>query len=155
MAEMNWAEFDKLIDAEGLDKDLQDSYESGGQKYVDVPFGEYEVKVNSIELKLTKSTGKPMVTIWFKVLKGNYEDQSIFYNQVITQGFQIHLNQEFLRSLDSGVEIPHRFTSYEDYADLLAEVEAAIERQRLEYALLYGENKKGYKTYAINDVFEG
>lgn len=71
-------------------------------------------------------------------------------NQVVTQGFQIHIANEFLRSLDSGIDI--EFESYSQYAQLLMDVAEAIDGQ-LEYAVEYGE-RKGFNTFTIAEVFE-
>ena len=91
-----------------------------------------------------------MVSIWFNIIAGNFKNSKIFYNQVINQGFQIHLLNEFLRSLDTGVNV--EFDSYAQYNEVLMDV--AEGTKTLEYALEYGENKKGYPTYKITEVFE-
>ena len=151
---IDFSKFDKMVDVDGLKKDLADAEANGGGNYVDVPFGTYEVKVAKIELGETgeksKNPGSPMVKIQFKVLSGEYKGQSIFMNQVVTQGFQLHIVDEFLRSLDSGVEIG--FESFSQYAQLLMDVAEAIDG-KLEYALEYGENK-GFSTFKITEIFE-
>ena len=42
-----------------------------------------------------------MVTCWMKIVEGEYKGSLIFMNQVVTQGFQIHIVNEFVRSLIS------------------------------------------------------
>ena len=55
MAEMNiWDEFDKTVDLEGLRADIEEAA-SGSATYKEVPHGEYEVKIEKMELKLSKS----------------------------------------------------------------------------------------------------
>ena len=66
-------------------------------------------------------------------------------------GFGIHMANEFLRSLDSGVDID--FETFKQYDDMLMDIMEGIETEKLEYILDYGENEKGYKTYKILDVF--
>jgi len=144
-----WEKFDREIDIEGLQKDVQEAAENGAN-YREVPHGEYEVKIEKLELVESKA-GDPMVTVWFKILTGEYKGCMIFMNQVITKGFQIHLMNEFLRSLDSGYDI--EFKSYSQYGQLLMDIHEAIDGQ-LEYALKYGEGKKGFNTYEITDVYE-
>ena len=144
-----WEKFDKAIDVEGLQKDVQEAAENGAN-FREVPHGEYEVKIEKLELVESKA-GDPMVTVWFKVLAGDYKGSMIFMNQVITKGFQIHLMNEFLRSLDSGYDI--EFKSYSQYGQLLMDIHEAIDG-RLEYGLKYGEGKKGFSTYEITDVYE-
>lgn len=143
-----WEKFDKSIDTKGLKKDVKEAQENGGN-YEEVPYGTYEVKVEKIEMRESKN-GDPMVTIWFKIIAGKFKNSIIFYNQVINKGFQIHLCDELLRSLDTGVNV--EFDTYAQYNEVLMDV--AESSQDLEYALEYGENKKGYPTYKITDVFE-
>ena len=92
-----------------------------------------------------------MVSCWFKVLTGEFKNSIIFMNQVITQGFQVHIVNEFLRSLDTGLEI--EFVNYSGYAKLLNDVKERKKKKKLEYGIEYGE-KKGFNTFKITDVFE-
>ena len=144
-----WEKFDKAIDIEGLQKDVREAAENGAN-FREVPHGEYEVKIEKLELVESKA-GDPMVTVWFKVLAGDYKGSMIFMNQVITKGFQIHIMNEFLRSLDSGYDV--EFRSYSQYGQLLMDIHEAIDG-RVEYGLKYGEGKKGFSTYEITDVWE-
>src|SRR5690606_14367329 len=144
-----WEKFDKVIDVEGLQKDVQEASKNS-TNFREVPHGEYEVKIVNLQLVESKA-GNPMVTVWFKVLAGDYKGSMIFMNQVITKGFQIHIMNEFLRSLDSGYDI--EFKSYSQYGQLLMDIHEAIDG-RLEYGLKYGEGKKGFSTYEITDVYE-
>lgn len=144
-----WEKFDKKIDTKGLKDDIKQARENGGGDYKEVPYGTYEVNVEKIELRESKK-GDPMVTIWFNIIAGEFKNSKIFYNQVITQGFQIHLLNELLRSFDTGVNV--EFDTYAQYNEVLMDI--AEGTQALEYALEYGENKKGYPTYKITDVFE-
>lgn len=150
MAEMNiWDKFDNAIDTKGLTEDVKDVQENG-QFFKEVPHGDYEVAVDKIKLTASKA-GDPMVTIWFKVVSGDFKGSRIFMNQVITQGFQIHIVNELLRSMDTGVDI--EFVTYKQYGNLLMDVMEAIDGN-LEFALSYKEGKKGFSTYEITEVFE-
>ena len=144
-----WDEFDKTLDVEGMQKDIKDAQENNFE-YKEVPVGQYEVELNKLELAKSKN-GDPMVKAWFKILAGDYKGQMIFMNQVITLGFQIHNVNELLRSFDTGIEI--EFVKYAQYAELLTKVKEAVDKQKLEYGIEYGE-RKGFKTYKITDVFE-
>lgn len=150
---IDWTKYDKNVDTEALNKDLVEAQENGGGEYREVTPGEYEVRIEKMELRQSKK-GDPMVSIWFKILEGQFKNSIIFYNQVINAGFQMHLNNEFLRSLDSGIDIPSKFTGYADYEDMLIKVYNSIQEQNLEYALDYGKNNKGFNTYEITDIFE-
>lgn len=128
------------------------SIEKNNKKDFDkVPYGEYEVSIKKLEL-ISNSNDDPMVVCWFKILDGKYKNSMIFMNQVVTQDFQIHIIDEFLRSLDSGIEVEW-LGSYSKYADLIDNVFDAITEEKLEYALDYSSTEKGYGKYKITDVF--
>lgn len=153
---MDYSKFDEAVDIEGLKHDVEEAEEKGGTgEYKEVPVGEYEVSVEKMELSESKK-GDPMVTIWFNILNGEYKNSKLFFNQVITQGFQIHVVNELLRSMDArdnkGNPIDIKFESYAQYGKLLLDVHEAIDK-KLEYAIEYGE-KKSYKTFKITEIFE-
>lgn len=145
-----WEEFDKNIDTEGLAKDVEEAAENGGRR--DVPHDTYEVAINKLELTKSKK-GDPMVTCWMKILEGEYKGSLIFMNQVVTQGFQIHIANEFLRSLVSEMANPVdvHFKTYAQYANMIMDVMEAIDNN-YEYSVEYGE-KKGFNTFEIKEVY--
>ncbi|MFR1138135.1 MAG: DUF669 domain-containing protein [Anaerococcus vaginalis] len=149
---INWDKFDNSVDVEGLNKDLQENKDNHGE-YKEVPLGEYEVKVDEMKLTTSKK-GDPMLSIWFKILDGDYKNSLIFYNQILNLGFQIHMANEMLRSFDTGIEVLSEFKGYAALNELILDISEEIDSQGLEYALKYDENKKGYKTFEITDVFE-
>ena len=147
---IDFEKYDKNVDLNGLKNDLKEVEENGGTgEYREVPHGTYEVKINKLELSASKK-GDPMLSVWFKILEGEYKNRLIFYNQVVTQPFQLHLANEFLKSLDSGLEV--KFDSYAQYSDLILDIAETIDN-KLEYAVEYSENK-GYSTFKIVEVFE-
>lgn len=148
--------WDKEIDTEGLAADVAEAAENGGGNYKEVPHGNYEVAVHQMELKAS-SKGDPMVTIWFKVVEdGEFKGSMIFFNQVITQGFQVHIVNEILRMLVS--EMPNmpviEFQSYKQYSGLIMDIFEGI-NENYEYNLSYQANKKNknFSTYEIKEVF--
>ena len=149
MAVNVWEKFDKAIDTKALKEDVKAAAENN-QEYREVPKGNYEVKIEKLELVESK-TGKPMMACWMKILDGEYKGQLLFYNQVIHVGFGIHKACEFLRSLESGTDI--QFETYKQFNGLLLDIHEAVDGN-FEYAVEYGEDKKGYSTYVIKEVFE-
>lgn len=145
---MDFSKFDKAIDVEGLKADVASAQDnSSGGNYREVPKGEYEVSITKLELTASKK-GDPMVTIWFRIVSGDYENSLIFMNQVITQGFQIHIVNELLREM---CEKDVKFESYSQYGELLMDIHEEIEGN-YEFALEYGE-RKGFNTFKINERF--
>lgn len=145
--------WDNSIDVEGLAKDVQEAAENGGD-YKEVPHGDYEVAVQQMELKASKK-GDPMVSIWFKVVsEGEFKGSLIFFNQVITQGFQVHIVNELLRSMVSEMEDAPviEFKSYKQYSNLLMDIFEEIS-DNFEFALAYKKGKKDFSTFEITEVY--
>ena len=138
------------VDLAGLQKDVKDAQDNN-KEFEKVPHGEYEVKVDKMELKASKK-GDPMVSIWFTILEGKYKKSKLFLNQVITQGFQIHIVNELLKSM--GTDLNIEFVDYKQYAELLLDVAEECDSNNLEFALKYEDNK-GYDKFTITEVFEG
>lgn len=146
--------WNKQIDGKALAKDVKEVEKNGGKggDFPEIPHGTYEVKVDRIELKESKASKNPMVAIRFKILAGQFKGQTIFMNQVVTQGFQIHIVNDLLRSMDTGLDIEFD-GNYNNYNDLLMDVHEAVDG-KLEFVLEYDENDKGYNTFKITEVFE-
>ena len=138
------------VDLAGLQKDVKDAQDNN-KEFEKVPHGEYEVKVDKMELKASKK-GDPMVSIWFTILEGKYKNSKLFLNQVITQGFQIHIVNELLKSMKTDLVI--EFVDYKQYAELLLDVAEECDTNNLEFVLKYEDNK-GYDKFTITEVFEG
>lgn len=144
--------WNKAIDVEGLAKDTKEVEANGGTgDYAEVPVGTYEVKIEKMELK-ESSKGDPMFSAWFRILQGQYENQLLFMNAVITQGFQIGNVNRFLRSLDAVEEV--EFKDYAQYNDLIMDIMEAIDEAGLEYLLEYKKNKKDFPIYTVKEVYE-
>ncbi len=150
MATDIWNEFDKAIDTEGLAKDVEEAAQNGGRR--EVPHGTYEVAINRLELKAS-SKGDPMVSCWMKIVEGDYKGSLIFMNQVVTQGFQIHIVDEFLRMLVSEMDDPVDvyFKSYSQYGNMIMDVMEAIDNN-FEYKVRYFDNK-GYNAFEVQEVY--
>jgi hypothetical protein len=108
-----------------------------------------------MELRATKEKKDPMVSIWMKIVSdGEFKNQLIFMNQVITQGFQIHIVNEFLRSLiqDCADAPVVEFKSYTQYANLLMDIHELV-ADSFEYGIDYGQTKKGFDTFEVLEVY--
>ena len=153
MGENIFEKFNSMIDVEGLKKDVEEAANNSGD-FVEVPHGDYEVKVVKIELGETgeksKTPGMPMAKVWYEIIAGDYKGQKIFQNQMLTTGFGIHKMNELLNSLETG--IPVVFENFTQYADLFKQIFDAVDG-KAEFAPAYGENNKGYATYTIVQRF--
>lgn len=141
-----------------LKKDVEDANKT--LERVEIPFGNYEVKVTKLELgendyKDSQSYGCPQVQIWFRIIAGFYKGQIIFMSKNI-YGKYAHLALrdigELLDSFESGMDVSvASCKNFNEYGDLLESVFEAI--QNNEYQLEYDENAKGFKTYTIVQKF--
>ncbi|MCR4912860.1 MAG: DUF669 domain-containing protein [Lactobacillus sp.] len=148
----NWTKFDKEFDNEALRDEVKEAAENGGRgDYPDVPTGEYEVSIEKLEATSSKK-GDPMVTVWFNILEGDFEGSKIFMNQLITKGFQIHIVNEFLRSLGTDNDV--EFKTFSQYEELINKIFDDLDSDGLEYRLKYGKSKKGYPTFEIKEVYD-
>lgn len=144
--------WNKAIDVEGLAKDTKEVEANGGTgDYADVPVGTYEVKIEKMELK-ESSKGDPMFSAWFRIIQGDWKNNLLFMNAVITQGFQIGNVNRFLRSLDAVEEV--EFKDYSQYNDLIMDIMEAIDEAGLEYLLEYKKNNKDFPVYTVKEVYE-
>lgn len=146
---MDFNKFNSMIDLDGLKNDIKEAQENT-RSFDEIPVGTYEVKIEKMQIAESKK-GDPMFVCWFKILNGQYKNSLIFMNQVILKGFQIHIVNELMRSMDTGLDIG--FDDFNQYANLIFNVFETVQNDGLEFALEYGENK-GFKTFKITEVFE-
>lgn len=149
---IDFNKFDKSVDLEGLKNDVTEAQENSGGTFKEVPHDKYEVEITKLELTLSKEKKQPMLSCWMKIIEGEYEGSMIFMNQVVTQGFQIHIANKFLRSLVEGMDITVEFESYSQYAEMIMDIHEAVDGKR-EYLMDYGENK-GFNTFKVEKVFD-
>lgn len=149
--------FNKQVDLKGMQEDIKKAMDNDGD-FEEVPTGKYEVEVEKLELVTTKSEPvRPMLTIWFNVLVGEFKNSKIFYNQTMYSktgeyaGMMTGFCNKMLESLDSGVEIV--FEDYVQYENLVLDVHEAIEGKK-EYVLEKSLNKAGYDVFEIKQVFD-
>lgn len=150
------SKFNDLYDAKELQESIKKAKENGGN-FEEVPVGKYEVKVEKIELGETKD-GKPMGKIQFRIVEGKFKKSCLFYNQVLVgkdketgglTAFGIHNFNEFLKSLDTTVEV--EFKDFDQYANMLLDVAEDIET--LTYSIQYGK-KNDFPTFKVLDIYE-
>lgn len=126
--------------------------------YEAVPVGKYEVEVNKMECKLSKEKKNPMVSIWFKILEGNFENSMIFYNGVFYEDWMRHRVVKMISALlgdnshEAEINLILKSNDVNTINDFVMDVHEEIDG-KFEYLLEYGQ-KKGFNTYDIKAVFE-
>ena len=148
----------KNINAEELaasQKEITDN--ASGGDYPEVPVGKYEVKVDKLECKMSKSNN-PMVSIWFKVLEGDFKNSIIFYNGVFYEDWMRHRVVKMLSALldddshEAEINLILKSGDVDTINNFCMDIHEAIDG-KFEYLLDYSV-KKGYNTYTIEEVFE-
>lgn len=130
---------------------------SGGGDYKEVPVGTYEVKVDKMEAKMSKG-GNPMISIWFKVLTGDFKNSLIFYNGVFNEDWMRHRVVDFLSAIldddthKAEINLILKDSNINEVNDFVMDIHEQVDGQ-FEYLLDYGL-KKGYNTYTIKEVFD-
>lgn len=154
--------FDKYaskINAEELAASQREINQNAGSgDYPEVPVGTYEVKIEKMEAKLSKEKKNPMVSIWFKILTGEYKDSMIFYNGTFNEDWMRHRVVDFLSAIlddtshKAEINLILKDSDISAINDFVMDIHESIDRT-FEYLLEYGMHK-GYNTYTIKEVFE-
>lgn len=156
MSNNKFAKWNKDMDVEGMRKDLSE-IKDNKQEYKEVPHDVYEVSVSKLFLDEAKTSGLPMLKVWFKIAAGEYKGQTIFMNQMLMTKdgglFGLHMANNFLKSLKT--DCPVAWVDWVQYDELLEEIMGEIKSRKMTFQLNYAKAKKGdWHTYTIEDVFE-
>lgn len=150
--------YTKKIDAAELAASQKEINENaGGGDYKEVPHGTYEVEVSKLECKNSKA-GNPMVSIWFKILEGDYENSMIFYNGVFNEDWMRHRVVKMLSALlndpshEAEINLILKSGNVNEINNFCMDIHEEIEG-KFEYLLDY-DSHKGYNTYKIKEVYE-
>lgn len=147
---MDYSKFNATVNIEELKAGIEEAKERGTGEYPEVPANRtYYMSIENMELGESKKSD-PMVKVQFKILKGDYAKQRLFMNQVVTQGFQIHIVNEFLRSLDTDVEVT--FENFQQYGTMIEEIFEKV-NGKLAYDIEY-KVKKGFASFTVTDVYD-
>lgn len=148
----------KNINAEELAASQKEITENAsGGDYPEVPVGKYEVKVDKLECKMSKNNN-PMVSIWFKVLEGDFKNSIIFYNGVFYEDWMRHRVVKMLSALldddshEAEINLILKSNDVDTINNFCMDIHEAVDG-KFEYLLDYGM-KKGYNTHTIEEVFE-
>lgn len=143
-----WDKYDAKVDLAGFEEDVKAADENGGE-FEDLPLGKYEVALESIELKETKSSSKPMIVSTFKVVEGKHENRLVWVNQVVEKPQGMAMGLRFINAMKPETEI--KFKSYAQLAEDLDEAGKYIP-DNYEFVLDISKNKE-FTNYKIAEVF--
>lgn len=143
-------------DLENLDNLTSDYPERIDMKKI---WGMYEVRVGKI-IEKENTKGVPTVSIPFNILTGEYEGQTIWYNQPVTEPWMFKKVAKMLTSLKTDVDLSSKNfvvdgeVDFDKYNEMLAAVFDDLKSKGYEYALEYKDNGKGWGECTITEVFE-
>lgn len=119
-----------------------------------LPDGEYTARLEKMELGKSKN-GALMLKAQFRITEGEHEKRCIFKNQVLTgtknDGFMLIKANEFLESLDSGIQVV--FEDWEQYNDLILDIDEAVQEDKLRYLITLDTDGK-YQNLEIVDILD-
>lgn len=148
---IDFKKFNEQFPADKMKKELEEAKENSGSN---LPDGEYTCKLEKMELG-ESSKGALMIKVQFRITKGDHKKQCIFKNCVLTgtknDGFMLHKANEFLESLDSGVDVT--FEDWEQYNDLILDIAEAIQDDGLTYVINLDTDGK-YQNMEIVDILD-
>ena len=147
-----WGKFNDSVDLKGLREDIKNA-DPSKPDYPEVPAGDYEVELASLEMRATKREGKPMVSMSFKILTGEYKGQHLFDNKVIygtkNTAQSIKQVEGFLDTLESGIEIS--FHDYDQFDEVVMDVFEAVEG-KVEYVVEYDPDE--FFRISVKEAFD-
>ena len=148
---IDFKKFNQQFPPDKMKEDMKEAKENSGSN---LPDGEYTCKLEKMELG-ESSKGALMIKAQFRIVKGDHAKQCIFKNCVLTgtknDGFMLHKANEFLESLDSGIDVT--FEDWEQYNDLILDVADAIQDDGLQYVIELDTDGK-YQNMNIVDILD-
>lgn len=149
---IDFSKFNKEFPADKMKEQIKEAKENSGNNTL--PDGEYRVKLDKMELTQS-SKGALMIKAQFRIVAGDHKKQCMFVHRVLTgtknDGFMMIKANEFLESLDSGIEVV--FEDWEQYNDLVLDIAEAIQADNLEYLAVLDTDGK-YQNFDIADIYD-
>ena len=124
-------------------EDCNDAYEFQPPKTLEEAIPEVLDDITKVALVIKKQEAK----------QDEFKEKILqVMNQVITQGFQIGIVDNFIRSLDVIEDV--KFENYSQYNNMIMDAKEAVDTQGLEFLLNYSKNNKGFSKFEIKEVYE-
>lgn len=149
---IDFSKFNKEFPADKMKEQIKEAKENSGGS--NLPDGEYKVTLDKMELTQS-SKGALMIKAQFRIIAGEHKKQCIFVNRVLTgtknDGFMMIKANEFLESLDSGIDVV--FEDWEQYNDLVLDIAEAVQEDKLQYLVVLDTDGK-YQNFEIADIID-
>lgn len=148
---MDFSRFDGTINEDQL-KQIDEAKKNNDSNNVELPKGEYTVKIEKMELGSTKD-GRPMFKVMCRIIEGKYKKCCMFMNRVI-YGTSNDTNMiasvlGWLAKLET--ETKAEFKSYSQFADNILDIYEEVEGT-IELDVIYDPDK--FNNITIKEVFD-
>lgn len=157
---IDFSVFDDAIDADQFQKDLEAAKASATDDYPEVPAGKYNVKIDLMEIKATKTDKVPMFSARCRILDGEYKNQCVFFNRKIYGNKEsdkwndAKAVQTVITWLDKlQTETIPEFKSYKQFNDCVLDIFDECEQYNLTMQIDYDPD--AFNTIKILEVYDG
>lgn len=145
-------EFDKAYDSKSMKEEVKEAAAKAKENgdFKDITPGTYQCFIKEMELKASKNN-EPMVAMQLKITDGEFKNQIMFVYFMLTKPFLIHKCNEFLRSLETGIDVD--FDNYGQYADVVADIFKYSEDHEMDLDVEMSLRDGKYKEYKVKGVY--
>lgn len=138
---------------EEIKKQMEEAKKNPNNTASETPAGEYNVKVERLEVKPTKD-GRPMLSAMFRIQEGKQRKRCIFFNRVLAgtknDGNMIKSAVGWLKSLGPSDDIEVLFEDYDQFDELVMDI--AEDVSELSYDIDYDPDK--FNSVSVTEVYE-
>lgn len=150
---MDFSKFDQAINTEELNKAIEEAKNNPQQSNKEVPAGDYIVKIEKMEIGLTRADKRPMFKVQCRILEGEFKKWCIFMNRVI-YGTKNDANMiasviGWLNKLECSEYV--EFKNYTQFSELVLDIFEEV-ADAVELDVAYDPN--AFNTISIEQVFD-
>lgn len=149
---MDFSKFDKAVDTEQLQKQIEEAKNNPQQTNKSVPAGTYMARLEKLEVGATKD-GRPMLKAMFRIIEGEFKKWCLFLNRVIygtkNDANMIASAVGWINTLGADSEI-----EFKNYSQFAAEVLDVFEEvaDYTDYEVFYDPDE--FNSISVSGVFD-
>lgn len=155
----NFEEFDKKLNMAQFAKDLEEAKNNASADYPEIPKGTYDVKIERMEIKPTKTTNEPMFSVMLRIVEGEFKNGCLFFNRKIYGNKETDkwndakAVQSVISWLDKlETETIPEFKSYTQFNECILDIFEECEEYGVTLSVEYDPDK--FNPVSIKEVFE-
>jgi hypothetical protein len=149
------SKFEKNYPSEKTKKEVEEAKTKGGEDMPELPDGEYTCKIDVLELG-ESNAGAAMLKARFRITEGEHSRKCIFLNKVLTgtknDGFMMLQACRFLKSLEAVEDAEVVFESWQQFDDLVRDIDGIAFNDDMRFVVDYRTNKKNPQYHDVNIV---